>query len=345
MWYKDIDGKREAEKCRHRITSFCTGSGLDIGCKDEKINPTAVGVGISRLCNIQTDLHATDSLALLGDNYFDYVFSSHILEEFSAPERALAEWWKKVKPGGYMILYCDDPDYTPRAGTSKCKGEKQSDLYWEDVWAMFERFGNAEQISATRHDEYNEYSWQLIVKKKCDFIKTPLEKIRKPRDWGRIAFPRKKVTDKEALVIRYGAFGDSIWATPVVRELKKQGYYIVYNTSEVPAQVVRENPNIDEFLIQDGGIIPIEDVEVYWERIGESFDKVVNLCGAVENKLLRVEGRTGYAWSKDKRHRQCNKNYVDSLMKVAGFPGKRANYLNCSLLRKRKSPHKLICRA
>jgi len=323
MWHKDIDGKRESEKCKFRIASFCTGVGLDIGAREQKINPNALSVGATEACDVKANLHANDAMAFLSDEHFEYVFSSHLLEEFESPDKTLAEWWSKVKPGGYLILYCDDPGYSPKTNTELCRIEKRADLYWEDVWAMLEKIGNAKKVSATRHDEFNEYSWQLIVRKTCGFLKKPVERLKKTRDWGRIVFPRKKVTDKEALVIRYGAFGDAIWATPILRELKKQGYYIVYNTSEIPAQVVRENPNIDEFLIQEGESIPMSDDEDYWKYIGQSFDKVVNLCGQVEDKLLRVEGRTGYEWPHKKRHERCNKNYIDTLMAAAGFPDKK----------------------
>jgi len=323
MWHKDLDGKRETDKCKFRLVSFCTGPGLDIGCKDVKINPQAFAIGSTELCDIHADLHANDSLAFLGDNYYDYVYSSHCLEEFSAPEAVLAEWWSKVKVGGFLILYCDDPDYAPKAGTEQCRIQKMVDLYWQDVWGMLEKFGNAEKVSASRHNEANEYSWQLVVKKRFAAVGKPLQRIKEPRRWGRMVFPRKKVTDKEALVIRYGAFGDMLWATPVLRELKKQGYYVVLNTSEVPAQIVRENPNVDEFIIQEGDSIPIEECEKYWDYIGQSFDKVVNLCGVVEDRLLRISDRTGYEWSHEKRHKVCNKNYMDALMAHAGFEDKK----------------------
>jgi len=320
MWHKDLSGKRESDKCKFRLISYCTGPGLDIGCTDVKVSPHSLALGTTEACDIKTDLHANDALAFLGDNYYNYVFSSHFLEEFSNPESVLAEWWSKIKPGGHMMLYCDDPDFSPKVGTKYCRIEKKVDLYWQDVWDMFKRLGNAKKISATRHNECNEYSWQLIVQKKNAFIKKPIEKIKKDRNWGRMAFPRKKVTNKEALVIRYGAFGDMIWATPILKKLKEEGYYVVLNTSDVPAQIVREDPNIDEFLIQEGDAIPIEECEEYWDYIGQSFDKVINLCGVVEDKLLRINGRTGYKWSHEKRHEVCNHNYADALMAKAGFP-------------------------
>jgi len=133
------------------------------------------------------------------------------------------------------------------------------------------------------------------------------------------AFPRSN-KKKSALVIRYGALGDAVISTPVVRQLKKEGYYVVYNCSDYSVSVLKENPNIDEFILQAKDVIPNEELGEYWAEIGKDFDRVINLSGTVEEGLLKVQGKPEFDWSHNKRHKECNKNYVDFNMEVAGYP-------------------------
>lgn len=312
----------EVSKCRHRIVSYLRGLGLDLGCGNEKICPSALGVDVRNNSNadIQLDLSANDALGMFSDNFFDYIFSSHVLEDILCTKAVLSEWWRKIKTGGYLILYCPDADYYPRVGTPGSNLSHKKDLYWQDVWKILKSFGNAKRISASRHNDANEYSWLLVVQKRFDYVKIIRDMIVKPERDGHICFPRKKKAKKEALVVRYGAIGDAIWATPVVRQLKREGYYVVYNCTPYSAQVLKHNPNIDEFLLQEKNYIPNKDLGDYWKTIGEGFDKVINLSQSVERKLLKCEGSDDYEWSQKKRHKNCNINYQDETMKAAGYP-------------------------
>lgn len=315
----------EASKCRNRIVSYLRGVGLDLGCGDEKIVPGAIGIGkAGGAINFQLDLSANDSLGMFSDNYFDYVFSAHCLEEFMATEGILRDWWRVIKPGGYLILYVPDPDFYPRIGTPGCNPGHKRDLYWQDAWKILKKFGNTKKVSASRHNLSNEYSWLLVVKKTFGFLRKPWNLLLSSDNGkGCISFPRKKKAKKECLVIRYGALGDAIWATPVLKLLKKQGYYIVYNCSPYSAQVLRENPYIDEFLFQDKEAIPNKELGPYWEEISKGFDKVINLSQSVEGALLKTEGSEAFNWSHKRRHRECNVNYFDRTLEIAGFPNKK----------------------
>jgi len=320
-WSQQTSQGYEVKKCRHRVISYCRGIGLDLGCGEEKICPQAIGIDVNgEKADINIDLSANDSLRIFSDCHFDYVFSSHCLEDFLTTEAILREWWRVIRPGGYLILYGPDPDYYPRIGTEGANPKHEKDLRWQDVWQILKGLGSAKRVHASRHNESNEYSWQLIVQKKNGFIKRPLEMLAGIKHTDSIAYPRKKKTKKECLIIRYGALGDTIWVTPALRQLKKEGYYIVYNCTDYSAQVLRENPNIDEFLVQEKGAIPDSELEDYWTAIGKGFERVINFTRSVEGTLLVREGEEAFNWSHNKRHRECNVNYIERTMKVAGYP-------------------------
>jgi ADP-heptose:LPS heptosyltransferase len=274
--------------------------------------------------NSKADIHfdrsANDALSMFSDNQFDYVFDAHQLGEFFATDAVLAEWWRVVAPGGYLILYEQDKDFYPHVGTPGAHNARKKDLSWEDVWDTLSRFGNAELVSHSRHNDSNEFSWQLVARKVFAVAKKPRE-IPDDKIRGQICLPRKKVTDKEALVIRYGALGDILWVTPVLRKLKEDGYHVVMNCPEYPAQVLLENPNIDEFIIHKTSTdIPYVELTNYWQILAEGFEKVVNLTQSIEGLLVKCEGSDEYNWSHEKRHAECNVNYQDRTMELAGYP-------------------------
>lgn len=81
---------------------YCTGKGLDIGFGGDLILPDAKG----------WDFEHGDAQFLKGvdDNSFDYVYSSHTLEHVDNAEITLQNWWRVLKPGGYLILYIPHRD-------------------------------------------------------------------------------------------------------------------------------------------------------------------------------------------------------------------------------------------
>ena len=321
MWSATLPEGYESRKCRYRINFLCRGVGLDLSANEEKIQDDAVGVGKGDSATIKLDLTENDALGIFSDGFFDYVYDAHQLGDFLCTKAALAEWWRVVKPGGYLILYEQDRDYYPHAGTPGASSRRKKDLLWQDAWDVLDSFGNAEKVSASRHNESNEYSWQLIVQKSFSTVKHPREVFDDDTVKAQGFFPRKKVTKKEALVIRYGALGDSLWVTPVLSKLKKDGYHVVVNCTIKGAQVLKNNPNIDEFIVQETGTsVPYTQKGQYWEEISKGFEKVINLTQSIEGSLVKCEGSDEYNWSKEKRHAECNVNFQDRTMEMAGYP-------------------------
>ncbi len=77
---------------------YCQGKGIDIGAGCDPVTPTAEvwdkdhGHGDATFMNGKKDAS------------YDYVYSSHCLEHIKDLSLALNNWWRLVKPGGYLII-------------------------------------------------------------------------------------------------------------------------------------------------------------------------------------------------------------------------------------------------
>jgi SAM-dependent methyltransferase len=98
----------ETSKARPRreregfFEKYCQGKGLDIGFGGDLLTETCTG----------WDFEHGDAQSLTGirDESFDFVYSSHTLEHLPDPAAALQNWWRVIKPGGYLLLYIPHRD-------------------------------------------------------------------------------------------------------------------------------------------------------------------------------------------------------------------------------------------
>jgi len=110
---KYLSGERpyvsgETSKARERrirenfFDKYCVGKGLDIGFGGDPVVQDVQG----------WDFEHGDAQHLenIPDNKFDFVYSSHTLEHLNDPEEALRNWWRVLKPGGYLIIYIPHRD-------------------------------------------------------------------------------------------------------------------------------------------------------------------------------------------------------------------------------------------
>jgi len=104
-------------------------------------------------------------------NTYDTVHSSHCLEHMYEPEKALLEWWKIIKPGGYLVLVVPDEDlyeqgYWPshfnrdHKATFTISNKKSWSPVSFNILELVSSLPNSEIISAEIQDKYYEYNLQ-----------------------------------------------------------------------------------------------------------------------------------------------------------------------------------------
>lgn len=124
---------------------------------------------------------------------------------------------------------------------------------------------------------------------------------------------------KKALVSRYGAIGDFIIMTPVLSHLKRAGYHITMDTVPMGRLILKHNPYIDAWIDHDISIPP-DRLTGHFEELSKGYDLHVNLCESLEGTLLKVHWRDDFKKTKEELHAECNVNYYDKALEIAGFP-------------------------
>jgi predicted SAM-dependent methyltransferase len=113
----------EASKTR-RMFNFIEdkifqGKGIDIGCGLDPIYPSARGFDIGE--------GDANEITKYVKEQFDYVFSSHCLEHMYNPYKTIRDWWKLVKPKGYMCIVVPDEDlYEQKQWPSKWNSDHKN---------------------------------------------------------------------------------------------------------------------------------------------------------------------------------------------------------------------------
>jgi ADP-heptose:LPS heptosyltransferase len=305
VWDPEADQKPEVFKCRDRLIGYCTGIGLDVGCGYHKIVSKAIGVDHGGKADINCDI--SQGLSIFADNFFDYIFSSHCLEDMLFPQVALRDWWSKIKVGGHLILYLPHKDYYPNVGTVGCNVEHKNDFCPDDIIGMLKGWASYELVRDEVHNEDDEYSFELVFRKTATralSVATPKHRDRRPR----------------ALVIRYGAYGDHIIGSVLPKALSQDGYHVTYNCTSRAFPVIANSPYIDEIMEQEDNLVPNTRLDEFWAELGKGYDKVINLSESVECRFLVPPDRPGHDDPVEvRRERYGYDNYYDYALSLGGY--------------------------
>ena len=162
----------ETSKCRARLAPYCTGYGVDVGFGGDPIVEHSIRIDLAKLyANVGTypvQLAAeTMSLHWFRDEVLDFVYSSHLLEDFGDTEAVLREWLQVLKIGGRLILFCPDE----RAYRAHCAATGQPynahhthpDFSLAFVKMRLLTIGGVEVIHEC--PLIDDYSWELVCMK------------------------------------------------------------------------------------------------------------------------------------------------------------------------------------
>jgi SAM-dependent methyltransferase len=162
----------ETSKCRARLAPFCTGYGLDLGFGGDPITTSAIRVdqplpyADTGNAPVQLGGDATN-LYWFRDGVLDYLYSSHLLEDFIDTEKALVEWLRVLKPGGRLVIFCPDEqvyrEHCRRTGQTYNENHKHADFSLRLVKEILQRIGNVKIVY--ERDLVDVYSWEIVAEK------------------------------------------------------------------------------------------------------------------------------------------------------------------------------------
>lgn len=319
VWNISDPQGRESDKICSIAVPYLQGKCLDIGCGTSKVWPNLIGIdsckdyGGQRPQSVDIVCQGED-LSIFANKSVDGVFSSHFLEHVVDYKKCLTEWWRVIKVGGYLVLYLPHKELYPNIGQPGSNSDHKHDFMPEDIIEAMKDVGSWELLENEKRDKGQEYSMYLVFKKSPDRGKNKhVFKV----------WERNPNGLKRCLVIRYGALGDAIITSSILPGLKKQGYYITYNTDDRGRDILAHDPHIDEFWYQGKDFVPNVQLGPYWDtiRMEGRYDKIINLCESIEGALLTLPGRLQNLYPDDSRRKLFGTvNYLERTHDIADVP-------------------------
>jgi ADP-heptose:LPS heptosyltransferase/predicted SAM-dependent methyltransferase len=324
VWRADGPQGHESAKVRFDVVPYMNGRVLDLGCGPDKVFPTAIGIDNkidAKLFGIQVHpdipVDTCQRMPFLADHSADTVFSAHLLEHIVDYKAALAEWWRLVKVGGYLVLYLPHKEFYPNIGQPGANPDHKHDFVPEDIRiAMRDAAVNVgrgwDLIVDEDRNGGNEYSFLQVYRKRGDRTTAIVPPAPRP--------------EKSLAVVRLGAFGDALWASSLFEHWKREGWHITLYTQPQGETALRHDPNLDRIICQPLGLFDFHDGKVsmwqtaWWLHEEKKYDRFVNLIGAVERRLLPQPFDPDFYLPMEQRHRVMNRNYIEALHDWAGVP-------------------------
>lgn len=163
----------ETSKCRTSLAPFCAGDGLDIGFGGDPIVPHAICMDMpkayARYKEHVQHLHGdAANLHWFRDGCLDFVYSSHVLEDFPDTRAVLEEWLRVIKPGGHLVLYLPDEQAYRAHCRSQGKPPNVHHVHEDFSLAYLKQCLVGRQDIEIIHERFpvGIYSFELVIKKK-----------------------------------------------------------------------------------------------------------------------------------------------------------------------------------
>lgn len=165
-------GTSETSKCRSRLAPYCEGYGLDLGFGGDPITLAAIRmdfpVPYTNVGNFPVQLGGkAEDLFWFRDNVLDYVYSSHLLEDFLDTAGVLKEWLRVLKPGGRLVIFC--PDEQRFRKHCKETGQPYNTAHVHEFFSLQSVKKTLADLGTTKviyeKDNVDIYSWDLVCQK------------------------------------------------------------------------------------------------------------------------------------------------------------------------------------
>lgn len=314
VWRVDAPQGDEASKISWEIVRWTRGRGLDLGCGPKATFPHFIRVDNLKDTHlfghhIKPDVRVdtAEDLSVFGSESMDFVFSSHLLEHIE-PEKVvktLREWMRVIRLNGYLVLYLPDEDQYPKVGEAEANPDHKWNVSCSHLLEYMAKCGSWDLVDFQKRSAGDEYSLFFVFQKTHKGQRYSCNDPKPSKTCG---------------VVRYGAYGDLIQASSVLAGLKKQGYHITLYTSPPGDEVVRHDPNVDDFYLQDKDQVPNAALQQFWDWQRKKYDKWVNLSESVEGTLLAIPGRALDMARPAARHAMMNRNYLEWQHLLADIP-------------------------
>ena len=171
----------ETDKCRERLSKYCIGDGLDIGFGGSPIVSSAITLDLptpyTKVGDHPQNLHGdARNLYWFKNECLDYIFSSHLIEDFTIDEigSLLWEWWRVLKFEGHLVLYLPDEQvyrkHCKDKGTSPNANHKNDNFSLEFLKNIIEigpsvmKYGSFDVIHEQAHCD--DYCFEIVLQKK-----------------------------------------------------------------------------------------------------------------------------------------------------------------------------------
>jgi predicted SAM-dependent methyltransferase len=167
-----VFGRGETSKCRSRLAKYCEGYGLDLGFGGDPITLSAIRMDMvqpyTNVGNFSVQLGGkAENLHWFKDEVLDYVFSSHLLEDFFDTEAVLREWIRVLKRGGRLVIFC--PDEQRFRKHCKETGQAYNTAHVHEFFSLEYVKNVLKKIDKTKtiyeHDNTDIYSWDLVCER------------------------------------------------------------------------------------------------------------------------------------------------------------------------------------
>lgn len=164
----------ETSKCRGRLSRWCQGTGIDVGFGGDPIIPTAICVDLPRpYTNVggwprHVAADARD-LGLFADGALDYVYSSHLIEDFTYDEQRglVAEWLRVLKPGGVVVVYA--PNEQRYREVCRQRNESSNEHHQEVDYSgesFLRRVVSGLAVEIAHFSPHvDDYCWEIVLRK------------------------------------------------------------------------------------------------------------------------------------------------------------------------------------